>query len=136
MKLIFLIVFLGLTLSEEINTKPLDTVKCLLDSEIILKDINKIIELIKEGDYSKLILELIEMYPEGYNEIFKCMNKEVNLKFGYGCELGDKDKCCWVNHNGCCKPPKRGQMCTQALRTCCKTKVYDETTGKYTIVVS
>ena len=51
----------------------------------------------------------------------------------YGCHLGDKDECCWMNNNGCCKPPKRGQMCTQAFRRCCKRKVYDEKTGKTTI---
>ena len=34
----------------------------------------------------------------------------------YGCHLGDKDECCWMNNNGCCK-----------------RKVYDEKTGKTTI---
>ena len=43
-------------------------------------------------------------------------------------------KCCWLNSNGCCQPPKRGQMCTMALRACCKTKVYDEKTKTYKIV--
>ena len=44
-----------------------------------------------------------------------------------------EDKCCWLNSNGCCKPPKRGQGCTMAFRTCCKVRVFDEKTQTYKI---
>ena len=134
--LIILFALFSLISSEEINLqskKPIEIVTCLLQSEVLMKDLNKLIELIKEGDYMKLVLELIEMYPAAYQEIMKCVNQEINLNTEYGCKLGDKDKCCWMNNNGCCKPPKRGQMCTQAFRRCCKRKVYNEETGQYTI---
>ena len=49
-----------------------------------------------------------------------------------GCVIKENTgKCCWMNNNGCCKPPTLGQMCTQAFRKCCKTKVYNEATGEY-----
>ena len=53
--------------------------------------------------------------------------------YRYGCHLGDKDECCWINSDGCCAPPKRGEGCNQAITRCCKRKVYDEKTGKTTI---
>ena len=49
----------------------------------------------------------------------------------HGCIIKEKiGKCCWENNNGCCKPGFN-QICTQAFRTCCKTKYYDEETGTY-----
>ena len=54
----------------------------------------------------------------------------------YGCKLpkeGEgKDQCCWVNNNGCCKPPEPGQACIMAITTCCKKRVVDELTGEVT----
>ena len=51
------------------------------------------------------------------------------------CEIKEgEDKCCWLNHNGCCKPPSPGnlrQICTQAFKRCCKKKVFDEETQTY-----
>ena len=48
----------------------------------------------------------------------------------YGCKLPDgRDQCCWVNSNGCCKPPQAGQGCTMAITTCCKKKKCNEKTG-------
>ena len=50
-----------------------------------------------------------------------------------GCTIKEKEgRCCWLNNNGCCQPPKPGQMCTMALKTCCKTKTYDKETDTYT----
>ena len=50
----------------------------------------------------------------------------------HGCIIKEKEgKCCWTNNNGCCGPYVKGQICTQAFRTCCKTKFYDEATGEY-----
>ena len=100
-----------------------------------MKDLSRIIELVKEGDYLKLVVELIEMYPAAYEEVKKCLPEEINLESSSlqrSCKLGDNDSCCWLNRNGCCQPPKIGQMCTQALTTCCKRKVVDDK-GKVTI---
>ena len=77
--LIILFALFSLISSEEINLqskKPIEIVTCLLQSEVLMKDLNKLIELIKEGDYMKLVLELIEMYPAAYQEIMKCVNQD------------------------------------------------------------
>ena len=50
----------------------------------------------------------------------------------HGCIIPEGEKkCCWRNRNGCCAPVPPGTMCTQALKTCCKTKYYDEETKSY-----
>ena len=49
----------------------------------------------------------------------------------HGCIVDKQEgRCCWMNNNGCCKPGIN-QICTQAFRLCCKTKVFDPTTKKY-----
>ena len=57
----------------------------------------------------------------------------------YGCKLSNeaegKDQCCWVNSNGCCKPPLSGQACPMVITTCCKKRVVDEN-GVVTYVYS
>ena len=56
----------------------------------------------------------------------------VDVDATHGCEIKEKEgKCCWTNNNGCCKPFPLNQICTMAIRTCCKTKTYNEATGKY-----
>ena len=42
-----------------LKVTPIDFVKCVFTSETLLKDINRVIELVKEGDCMKLLLELI-----------------------------------------------------------------------------
>ena len=60
----------------------------------------------------------------------KLVNK--NDEETYGCKiLEGHHKCCWVNNDGCCKPPSPGQGCTMAITTCCKIRVYDEETDTY-----
>ena len=50
----------------------------------------------------------------------------------YGCKIPEgQHKCCWVNNDGCCKPPTQGQGCTAAITNCCKMRVYDEETDTY-----
>ena len=57
----------------------------------------------------------------------------------YGCKIpksGEgKDQCCWVNGNGCCKPPQPNQLCTMVITTCCKKRVIDDN-GRVTYVYS
>ena len=125
---IILITLLTLTTSiQEINlqSKPQDIIKCLLQSETLINDLNKLIEIIKEGDYLKLILKIIEIYPNAYNEIKKCLNKNVNLGISSGCQLGSKNRCCWENATRCCRPPTRFEKCVNHRTICCKMKVYD-----------
>ena len=78
----------------------------------------------------KAIIFLLAILTLVYSQIENSSIDEIR-----GCVINEKEgKCCWRNNNGCCEPPKKGQMCTMAFRTCCKTKTYDETTGtfKYT----
>ena len=57
----------------------------------------------------------------------------VENQIAFGCNIPEKqDYCCWSNRNGCCDPTKGNRICTQALTTCCKTKIYDSTKRIYT----
>ena len=58
-----------------------------------------------------------------------------NREESYGCMARELNKkCCWVNPNGCCAPPKIGQACTNAITSCCKEKVLDKNTNTYKYV--
>ena len=62
---------------------------------------------------------------------------QIKLDFSdetHGCQIPEgEEECCWINSNGCCQPGI-GQICTMAIKTCCKKKVYDEETGEYKYV--
>ena len=79
--IILLLSLFTLSFQQEIilQSQPLDVVKCLLQSEVLLNDFKRIVELIKEKDYLKLIVELIEMYPSAYEEIMNCLQTDTNL---------------------------------------------------------
>ena len=56
----------------------------------------------------------------------------LNADEARGCRIKEKEgKCCWTNNDGCCAPPKEGQVCTMAIRECCKIKKYDEENNSY-----
>ena len=59
-------------------------------------------------------------------------DQEIKIdESSHGCVIPEgQHKCCWVNNNGCCAPGFN-QICTQAITTCCKMRVYDEETGTY-----
>lgn len=80
--IILLLSLFTLSFQQEIilQSQPLDVVKCLLQSEVLLNDFKRIVELIKEKDYLKLVVELIEMYPSAYEEIMKCLQTDINLE--------------------------------------------------------
>lgn len=98
-----------------LQVTPLDFVKCVLSSETLLQDFNKVIELIQEGDYMKLLFGLIEMFPKAYEEVNKCLNPEVVLfapqklnckienRTFYNCTWRSKDSCCNLGGNSCKK---------------------------------
>ena len=79
--LILIISLFTLSIQQEIilQSQPLDVIKCLLQSEVLLNDFKRIFELIKEKDYLKLIVELIEMYPSAYEEIMNYIQSDINL---------------------------------------------------------
>ena len=59
---------------------PLPIVKCLLTSEILKKDALKLIELFKTAKkFEEIIYPIIQMFPEVYSEVERCLKQEVNL---------------------------------------------------------
>ena len=49
----------------------------------------------------------------------------------YGCQIGSKNKCCWVNYHSCCNPPKEKRTCKEVKTICCKSWELNEETGLY-----
>ena len=134
--LILIISLFTLSIQQEIilQSQPLDVIKCLLQSEVLLNDFKRIFELIKEKDYLKLIVELIEMYPSAYEEIMNCLQSDTNLQSLFKeCNLGKRDMCCWVNNNDCCEIHSIFTKCNKVKTNCCKVSVRDPITGKTTI---
>ncbi len=131
---ITLLTIITSTREKNLKSKALSIIKCLLQSETSINDLNKIIEIIKEGDFLKLILKIIEIYPSIYNEIKKCLNQKINLEklFDHGWRLGNKNNCCWKNENECYLPPKRFEFCNQAITFCYKKIVFIQKTKKTT----
>ncbi len=77
---ITLLTIITSTREKNLKSKPLSIIKCLLQSETLINDLNKIIVIIiKEEDFLKLILKIIEIYPTIYNEVKKCLNQNINL---------------------------------------------------------
>ena len=77
----------------------------------------------------KSFIFLLSILALAFSQIIVDLNSDATR----GCTIPEKEgKCCWMNNNGCCKPPAPNQMCTQAFRKCCKTKTYNEATGTYT----
>ena len=134
--LILILSLFTLSIQQEIilQSQPLDVIKCLLKSEVLLNDFKRIFELIKEKDYLKLIVELIEMYPSAYEEIMNCLQSDINLQSLFkDCNLGKSDRCCWENNNDCCEIHSIFKKCNKVKTYCCKVKVTDPITGKTTI---
>ena len=54
----------------------------------------------------------------------------------YGCNIGSKSKCCWVNYDSCCKPAEGKRTCDEVRTICCKRKAYDMEEGEYVYLFS
>ena len=54
----------------------------------------------------------------------------------YGCNIGSKSKCCWVNYNSCCQPPEGKRTCKEVKTVCCKHKQYSMEEGAYVYTYS
>ena len=84
---ILVIFLLALTTCQFIqkNKEPLPVVKCLLESEKLTKDVIKAIEavqkFIEDKDVLSLITTALEVVPDAYYEVMKCLNEDVNLQF-------------------------------------------------------
>ena len=49
----------------------------------------------------------------------------------YGCELGGKNKCCWINSINCCQPAEGKRTCENQKTVCCKYKEYRMDNAEY-----
>ena len=74
-----------------------------------------------------LLILLISLFVFTISQNLRASDEDI-----HGCIIPEGDKkCCWRNRNGCCAPASPRQICTQAFKTCCKTKYYDEETKTY-----
>ena len=113
---------------QEIKTNPGD------ELYVDLNVTNNYDSNVKYGTYYRLISP--NTIPTGF--IVTLSSTSTNLyeevikpnESTYGCKLSDdKDQCCWVNSNGCCKPPQRGQGCDMVITNCCKKRACNEKSG-------
>ena len=57
----------------------IEPIKCLLQSEIISKDIQELISLLLEQDYIQIVMKAIEFFPAIKSEVTKCFIETPNL---------------------------------------------------------
>ena len=62
----------------ELAFSVLEPIKCMIQSEIISKDVQELVSLLLEQDYIQLIMKGIEFFPEIKTEVTKCFT-EVQL---------------------------------------------------------
>ena len=87
MRSILIIALIALTTSQ-INleaAKPLPVIKCLLESEVIKKDIPVVIEAVKQfmedQNVLNLVVKIMAIYPEVEAEVKRCLAAQgINLK--------------------------------------------------------
>ena len=108
LKIIILFLSISLSLSvkcgQEGNTlyqSPIDIIKCLSSSPIIVKDVLELIELVKKQEYIKIISYLIEKYPEIQQEVLKCLENTKELKTAAENENESNHSCWVVDKNSC-----------------------------------
>ena len=81
-----LLVLIGLSTCQfiEKNKEPLPVIKCLLTSEKLMSDIKKAVnavqKYVEDKDLASLLLTAMEVVPDAYNEVMKCLNEDVILQ--------------------------------------------------------
>ena len=76
LSLLFVCVFTQETTPVEHSNDIIDIVKCFLGKEELITDIKDIIEIIKSGDYSKLITIAFKVYADVTTAIKECVPQE------------------------------------------------------------
>ena len=78
--IIFLsILSLVLSSPAEANTEIKDYIeiaKCFLNQTELINDVIEVVEIIKSGDYSKLLTVAFKLYADGQAAVKKCLSKE------------------------------------------------------------
>lgn len=81
-----LLVLIGLSTCQfiEKNKETLPVIKCLLTSEKLMSDIKKAVnavqKYVEDKDLVSLLLTAMEVVPDAYNEVMKCLNEDVILQ--------------------------------------------------------
>ena len=78
LSLLFVCVFSSET-SPKVNQSNdiIDIVKCFLGKEELITDIKDIIEIVKSGDYSKLITVAFKVYADVQSAIKDCLQQDI-----------------------------------------------------------
>ena len=78
--IIFLsILSLVLSSPAEANTEIKDYIeiaKCFLNQTALINDVIEVVDIIKSGDYSKLLTVAFKLYADGQAAVKKCLSKE------------------------------------------------------------
>ena len=127
----------------EASNDIIDIVKCFLGMEELITDVKDIIEIIKSGDYSKLITIALKVYADVSNAVKDCVPQEetqLTVKFrekifklydcikSCGCRIFDKStaRChdkCELTYGGMSKEEFNKRECA---RDCKYNKKHDE----------
>ena len=63
-------------------TEYIEIVKCFLNQENLINDVNSLIDIIKSGEYDKLLSLAFKIYADGTAAVKECVKKEdVQLGF-------------------------------------------------------
>ena len=80
LSLLFVCVFTEETAPVAQSNDIIDIIKCFIGKEEIITDIKDIIEIIKSGDYSKLITIAFKVYADVTAAIKECVPQEIELQ--------------------------------------------------------
>ena len=61
-------------------TDYIEIIKCLLSNEKLVDEVLSVIEMVKAGNFEKLIPTLIQIYTDGKEAIDTCITPEMILK--------------------------------------------------------
>ena len=61
-------------------TDYIEIIKCLLNNEKLVDEVLSVIEMVKAGNFEKLIPTLIQIYTDGKEAIDTCITPEMILK--------------------------------------------------------
>ena len=66
----------------ELTLPIFDSLKCIIQSEVITKDVQELISLLFQQDLIHLVTKAIEFFPEIKTEVTKCFTQSTQLTYG------------------------------------------------------
>lgn len=61
----------------------IDIVKCFLGKEELINDVKEVIEIVKSGDYSKLLTIAFKVYADVTTAIKECVPQQLSISFPF-----------------------------------------------------